>query len=417
MEKVSIYLFDKLIAKMYQDENRIYLEQIDDLCHKASPLMISKDIKEIETTNLTYLEQVAGFISDSLPGNFGNEILDNYFLQNKKKYPSISDKLIFIGNKGLGALRFEPSIDDENSQLETLELKSMFEKAKELKKGGSYHSLQNAFLVSAHSFVGGARAKAVAAINLEEKRVFLGDRTKPLEKNFIHAIIKYDDTANGDENKSTYSKLEYIYYLLAKKADINISDCYLIEADGKFHFVTKRFDIEANAKRYHVHSLAGLLHNDYNIPRQIGYEDLLRTAVKLGAIGSLKQLFSQMIFNYMFVNQDDHTRNFSFMTDEDFVWRATPAYDLTFAKGKKQTIEHQLLLYGKNLSQINLEDITRLADEFSIDLEFVSILIENIKALRQNEFPKLLKKYNIKEEKTKQVLSEINKRTFQGAIS
>ena len=91
--------------------------------------------------------------------------------------------------------------------------------------------------------------------------------------------------------------------------------------------------------------------------------------------------------------------------------------ETTNLTGKKQTVEHQLLLYGKNLSQINLEDITRLADEFSIDLEFVSILIENIKALRQNEFPKLLKKYNIKEEKTKQVLSEVNKRTFQGAIS
>ena len=416
MEKVSIYLFDKLIAQMYQDENRIYLEQVDDLCHKASPLMISKSVKEIETTNLTYQEQVAGFISDSLPGNFGNEILDNYFLQSKNTYPSISDKLIFIGNKGLGALRFEPSISNDTLQLETLELKSMFEKAKELKKGGSFHSLQNAFLVSAHSFVGGARAKAVAAINLEEKKVFLGDRTKPIEKNYIHAIIKYDDTANDDENKSTYSKLEYIYYLFAKKAGINMSDCYLLEADNKYHFVTKRFDIETNAKRYHVHSLAGLLHNDYNIPRQIGYEDLLRTAVKLGAIESLKQLFSQMIFNYMFVNQDDHSRNFSFMCDEDFVWRATPAYDLTFAKGKKQTIEHQLLLYGKNLSQINLEDIARLADEFSIKLEFVSTLIENIKVLRQKELAILLKRYEVKEHKAKQVLDEVNKRTFQGAI-
>ena len=416
MEKVSIFLFDKLIAHMYQDENRIYLEQIDDLCHKASPLMISKDIKEIETTNLTYQEQVAGFISDSLPGNFGNEILDNYFLQNKNTYPSISDKLIFIGNKGLGALRFEPSIFDDILQLETLELKSMFEKAKELKKGGSYHSLQNAFLVSAHSFVGGARAKAVAAINLEEKKVFLGDRTKPLAKNYIHAIIKYDDTADNDENKSTYSKLEYIYYLLAKKADIDMSDCYLLEANNKYHFVTKRFDIEANAKRYHVHSLAGLLHNDYNIPRQIGYEDLLRTAVKLGAIESLEQLFSQMIFNYMFVNQDDHSRNFSFMCDKDFKWSSTPAYDLTFAKGNKQTREHQLLLYGKNLSLINLEDITKLAAEFSIDLEFVATLIENMKTLRQEELPKLLKKYDVKKEKIRQVLAEVNKRTFQGVI-
>lgn len=32
-----------------------------------------------------------------------------------------------------------------------------------------------------------------------------------------------------------------MYYLLTKKANINISDCYLIEADGRFHFVTKRF--------------------------------------------------------------------------------------------------------------------------------------------------------------------------------
>lgn len=39
----------------------------------------------------------------------------------------------------------------------------MFSRAKELKKGGEYHALQDAFLVSAHSFVGGARAKAVAA--------------------------------------------------------------------------------------------------------------------------------------------------------------------------------------------------------------------------------------------------------------
>jgi serine/threonine-protein kinase HipA len=416
MQEVSIFLFDKHIAQMYQDENRIYLEQIDDLCHKASPLMISKNVKEIETTNLTFLEQVAGFISDSLPGNFGNEILDNYYLQNKETYPSVSDKLIFIGNKGLGALRFEPSIKDDGSMLETLELKSMFEKAKELKKGDTYHSLQNAFLVSAHSFVGGARAKAVAAINLDTQTVFLGDRTKPLKKGFIHAIIKYDDTANDDENKSTYSKLEYVYYLIAKKCGIDISDCFLLETQNKHHFVTKRFDIEEDGKRYHVHSLAGLLHNNYNIPRQLGYEDLFRTAVKLGAQDSLKQLFSQMIFNYMFVNQDDHSRNFSFMTDEDFKWMATPAYDLTFAKGKNQTVEHQLALYGKNLSQINLEDVVKVASEFSIELEFVSSLIENMKTLRDEDLEDLLKQYNIKEQKIKQVLKEVNNRTFRGAL-
>ena len=416
MQKVSIYIFDQHIADMYQEGDRVYLKQIDDMCHKVSPLMLNFNQKEIETTHLIYLERVAGFISDSLPGNFGNEILNNFFLQNSNKYPTVSDKLLFIGNRGLGAITYEPSVEKENNFEDTIELKSMFEKAKELKKGGDYHSLQDAFLISAHSFVGGARSKSVGAINIETKEVFLGNRNIALKDGFIHAIIKYDDTANDDENKSTYSKVEYIYYLLAKKSGINMMDCYLVETNGKHHFVTKRFDIESNGKRYHIHSFAGILHLDYNIPRSIGYEDLLRTAVKLGAINSLKQLFLQMLFNYMFVNQDDHSRNFSFMCDKDFKYKCTPAYDLTFAKGEKQTVEHQLSLYGKPLSLIDIDDITTLASEFSIDLEFVATSLETMKQLRDNELPKLLKEYDVKPSKQKQILEYTQKRTLQGAL-
>ena len=416
MQKISIYIFEKHIADMYQDEDRVYLKQIDEMCHKVSPLMLNSNQKEIDTTNLIYLERVAGFISDSLPGNFGNQILNNFFLQNSNKYPTVSDKLLFIGNRGLGAITYQPSMEKENGFEQTIELKSMFEKVKELKKGGDYHSLQDAFLISAHSFVGGARSKAVGAINLETKEVFLGDRTKPLKDGFIHAIIKYDDTANDDENKSTYSKVEYIYHLLAKKSGIDMMDCYLVQTDNKNHFVTKRFDIDSSGKRYHVHSLAGLLHLDYNIPRTIGYEDLLRTAVKLGALGSLNQLFLQMLFNYMFVNQDDHSRNFSFMCDSDFKYKATPAYDLTFAKGEKQTVEHQLSLYGKALSQINIDDITTLATEFSIDLEFVANSLEKMKYLRDNDLPQLLKEYDVKPSKQKQILEHTKNRTLQGAL-
>jgi serine/threonine-protein kinase HipA len=195
-----------------------------------------------------------------------------------------------------------------------------------------------------------------------------------------------------------------------------MADCYLVQTDDKHHFVTKRFDIEPSGKRYHVHSLAGLLHLDYNIPRTIGYEDLLRTAVKLGALGSLKQLFLQMLFNYMFVNQDDHSRNFSFMCDSDFKYKATPAYDLTFAKGEKQTVEHQLSLYGKALSKIDIDDITTLATEFSIDLEFVATSLEKMKNLRDKDLPQLLKDYEVKPTKQKQIIEHVSKRTLQGAL-
>jgi len=414
--KVNLILFDKHIGTIYQDDDRVYLEQIDNLCQQASPLSISKNIKSIETTKLVHLQKVSGFISDSLPGSFGNDILNNFFLKQSNRYPTIADKLLFIGNNGLGALRFEPSIDIDDETQYTLELKDMFDEAKKLQKGSDYHTIHSAFLVSAHSFVGGARSKAVCAINLKTKTIFLGNRVKKLPKDFIHVIIKYDDTANDSETKSTYSKIEYIYYLLAKEVGLNMSECYLVEDDEKTHFVTKRFDIEPDGKRYHIHSLAGLLEIDFNIPRTIGYEDLLRTAVKLGAVDSLTQLFLQMLFNYIFVNQDDHSRNFSFMCDEDFKWRATPAYDITFAKGVKQTLEHQLSLYGKPLSKIDIDDIVKLTTEFSVPLEFVSNSLEKLNNLKNTTLPKLLKKYNISDIKQNQILEAVSKRTLQGAL-
>jgi serine/threonine-protein kinase HipA len=415
-KKVSLYLFNEHIADVYQIDDRVYLRQFNASVHKASPLSIAKDINEIETTSLVFQERIAGFVSDSLPGNFGNEILDKFFEQNNSgEKPTIIEKLLFIGNRGLGALEFRPVHEFDETVEKTLALKDIYEEAKKLKRGDDYKSIHSAFLVSAHSFVGGARSKAVVAVNIDTNEVYLGDRTKEPPKGFIPAIVKYDDTQDGDENKSTYSKLEYIYYLLAKESGIDIMECYLLESQNKHHFVTKRFDIE-NAKRYHVHSLAGLLHIDYNIPRTVGYEELLRVAVKLGATQSLKQLLLQMLFNYMFVNQDDHARNFSFMCGDDYKWKATPAYDITFAKGVKQTKEHQLSLYNKALSIITLQDIVTLATEFSIDLEFVSESITKMKMLRNIQLPNLMKEHNVSEKKQTQVLEAVNERDFQGGL-
>ena len=415
-EKVSLYLFDKHIADIYQVDDRVYLRQFDSAAFYASPITIPKEIADIETTSLVYQERVAGFVSDSLPGNFGNEILDKFFEQNSSgNKPSIIEKLLFIGNRGLGALEFRPAYEFEETVEKTLALQDIYEEHKKLKQEDDFKSIHAAFLVSAHSFVGGARSKAVVAINLDTNKVYFGDRTQEPPQGFIPAIIKYDDTQDGDENKSTYSKLEYIYYLLAKESGIDMMECYLVESENKHHFVTKRFDID-KGKKSHVHSLAGLLHINYNIPRTLGYEELLRVAVKLGALKSLKQLYLQMLFNYMFVNQDDHARNFSFMCGSDYKWHATPAYDITFAKGVKQTREHQLTLYSKALSQIMLQDVVNLATEFSIELEFVSDSITKMKALRDIKLPKLMQKYKVSQQKQKQVLEAVISRDFQGEL-
>lgn len=54
MQKISVSIFGKHIADMYQDEDRVYLKIVDDLCCKVSPLMLCSNQKEIETTHLVH---------------------------------------------------------------------------------------------------------------------------------------------------------------------------------------------------------------------------------------------------------------------------------------------------------------------------------------------------------------------------
>jgi serine/threonine-protein kinase HipA len=129
--KLSIYLFNKHIADIYQVNDRVYLRQFNNGAYKASPISIAKDIVDIETTSLVFLDRVAGFVSDSLPGSFGNEILDNFFEQNNPtEKPTIIQKLLFIGNRGLGALEFRPAHEFDDKTNNILLLKDIYEELK-----------------------------------------------------------------------------------------------------------------------------------------------------------------------------------------------------------------------------------------------------------------------------------------------
>ena len=57
-ENISIKLFEKHIADMYQDGDRIYLKFLDEMGYKVSQLMLSSNQKQTNTTHLVYLERV-----------------------------------------------------------------------------------------------------------------------------------------------------------------------------------------------------------------------------------------------------------------------------------------------------------------------------------------------------------------------
>ena len=74
-----------------------------------------------------------------------------------------------------------------------------------------------------------------------------------------------------------------------------------------------------------------------------------------------------MVFNIIARNQDDHTKNISFLMDKNGNWKLSPAYDVTYAYDPKNKWmkAHQLSVNGKN-DDIAREDVLLLAKEMNI---------------------------------------------------
>ena len=59
---------------------------------------------------------------------------------------------------------------------------------------------------------------------------------------------------------------------MATAAGITMSECRLLEENGRRHFMTKRFDRLDGGEKLHLQSLAALAHYDFNQASGHSYE-------------------------------------------------------------------------------------------------------------------------------------------------
>lgn len=213
---------------------------------------------------------------------------------------------------------------------------------------------------------GGARPKAVIGYNPKTKEIRSGQGNVP--KGFEHWLLKLDGVSGEQFGESFgWGRVEYAYYLMAIDSGIEISECQLLEENGRAHFMTKRFDRQDNTK-HHVQSLCGLQHYDFNDMYGYSYEQVFQTMrlLKL-TYPEAEQMFRRMVFNVIATNYDDHTKNFSFILKKNENWRLAPAYDLIFSFDpnnywvNKQTLS----VNGKRL-EINKDDLMTIAEDNNI---------------------------------------------------
>lgn len=304
-----------------------------------------------------------GLLADSLPDTYGRALFDMWLTLTGRTSSNIVETLCFLGKRCMGALEFEPAIDVDYNLDSKIAIDSLVEVAREalLNKENFGVNINDdkkaaiAEILRLGTSAGGQRAKAIIAYNKTTGEVRSGQTDVP--DGFDYYIIKLDGVSatTGFRETENYGHLEYSFYKLVKACGIDMSECSLIEENGRAHFLTKRFDRE-NGKKVHMQTLCGIAHYDYRLHRAYSYEQAFNVmrALKL-PYSQAQEMFRRMVFNVIVRNQDDHTKNISFLMGEDGVWRLSPAYDMGYSYNPNGgwAATHQMSINGK------FDDITR----------------------------------------------------------
>ena len=327
---------------------------------EPSPLMMPVQegrVYSFANLNKETFYGLPGMLADALPDTYGRALFDRWLALTGRTSSNPVETLCFLGKRCMGALEFEPAIEVGFDSSARFEIDTLVDVAKEaLSEKSSFGTNLNedkkaaiAEILRLGTSAGGQRAKAIIAYNKNTGEVRSGQVEAP--EGFDYYLIKLDGVSAQAGFKATenYGRLEYSFYKLAKKCGIEMSECSLIEENGRAHFLTKRFD-RVDGKKIHMQTLCGISHFDFRLHRAYSYEQAFNVMRELRLpYSAAKEMFRRMVFNVVVRNQDDHTKNISFLMGEDGVWRLSPAYDMGYAYNPNGgwTSTHQMSINGK----------------------------------------------------------------------
>ncbi|MEH6617838.1 MAG: type II toxin-antitoxin system HipA family toxin [Porticoccus sp.] len=337
-----------------------------------------------------------GLLSDSLPDKFGNKLIDQWLEKQGRDVYSFSpiDRLCYIGTRGMGALEFMPVIGNKTEKSQPLEVSELVELANnalgskqtlstDLGSNGPEKQQAVEQIISVGTSAGGARAKAIIAWNEQTNEVRSGQ--VKTNDDFTYWLLKFDGVEENRDHElladpQGYSIVEYAYYLMAREAGIDMSSCRLFKENGRAHFMTKRFDRLNGGDKLHMQSLCGLAHFDFNLPGAYSYEQAFGVMRDLRLPSpEFREFYRRMVFNVIARNQDDHTKNISFLMNKRGQWSLAPAYDITYCYGKGWTQQHQMTVNGKR-DNFTLDDLLAVATHGDLDKNTATRIINDVLA-------------------------------------
>lgn len=311
-----------------------------------------------------------GVLADALPDAFGNKVMRAWFTSRGEAQRALSpvQRLLYVGERALGALTFHPAqeIPMRAAERESLELAALVRDARRIVQGSPDIAIPEIYRIGASA--GGMRPKALVLYDLATGTIRSGHAEPRAGE--VRCLLKFDgvgDEATVDElgRPQPHNRVEAAYGAMARAAGLETTQITVLESSGHAHLLVHRFDVE-EGRRIHQHTFGGMVHVDYNEVGASSYEEYLRTVLALGMPhASVEEAFRRMVFNVFAVNQDDHVKNLSFQMLPEGRWRLAPAYDLTFARGAGWTARHQMRIQDK-VEQITIADLHAVASTFAI---------------------------------------------------
>lgn len=303
--------------------------------------------KQVFIPRIDPFDGLYGVFSDSLPDGWGRLLVDRMLNSQNINPREISqiDRLAIVGETGMGALSYKP----EYNLLEDKDYKEDYDNlALSCKKIlNTEHSADLDKLFKLGGSSGGARPKILTKIDNEDW------------------IIKFPSSLDD----SNIGKLEYLYSVCAKKCKIDIPETKLFPSKiSSGYFGIKRFDRKklstGTIRKLHMISVSGLLETSHRIPN-LDYNDLMQLTLNLTkSFEEVEKLFRLMCFNVFSHNRDDHSKNFSFIYNEDLnKWELSPAYDLTYSYSING--EHATTINGNGVNP-GLNDILKVAEKIGL---------------------------------------------------
>ncbi len=332
---------------------------------ELSPLVmpLSARVYEFPALPRRTFHGLPGLLADSLPDAFGNALIDAWLATQGRTPQSFGaiERLCYTGTRGMGALEFAPVLGPRPRAARSVDLDALVRLASDVlthrhELQGHFHGNTSAKtltdILTVGTSAGGARAKAVIAWNAATNEVRSGQIAAG--DGFDYWLLKFDGVA-GNKDKELddpkgFGVIEYAYYLMARAAGITMSECRLLDENGRRHFMTRRFDRLAGGAKLHMQSLCGLAHFDFNQAGAYSYEQALLAIRQLALpMATVEEQFRRMAFNVVARNQDDHVKNIAFLMTPQGNWSLAPAFDVTYSYNPSGdwTATHQMTLNGR----------------------------------------------------------------------